>query len=82
MSLLIALDYDGTYTADPELWNSFIASARKNGHMVKILTMRFPHEEIANPPCEVVYTSRRAKAEFMPADIYIDDKPFFLFANG
>ncbi len=82
MKLLIALDYDGTYTADAELWDAFICAATKKGHKVIILTMRFPHESIANAPCEVVYTSRKAKYNFVNADIYIDDKPSFLFNDG
>ena len=80
--MLIALDYDGTYTADPELWDGFIRSATERGHTVKILTMRFPHEPIENPPCEVVYTSRQPKYNHIPADIYIDDMPQFLFQGG
>jgi hypothetical protein len=82
LPLLIALDYDGTYTADAELWNAFIHFATQKGHKVVILTMRFPQETVVNVPCEVVYTSRRAKYNFIKADIYIDDKPSFLFNDG
>ena len=38
--MLIALDYDGTYTEDWELWRMFIKSAHKKGHEVVIVTMR------------------------------------------
>lgn len=40
----IALDYDGTYTADPELWLSFIRAAQERGHLVAVVTMRYPSE--------------------------------------
>ena len=80
--MLIALDYDGTYTADPQLWDRFIKDAISRGHEVKILTMRFPSETIENAPCEVVYTSRKAKYGVIPANIYIDDMPQLLFMNG
>ena len=80
--MLIALDYDGTYTADPELWDLFISAARQRGHEVKIVTMRFPSEPIENAPCEVIYTSRKAKYGAIPAQIYIDDTPQFLFQDG
>lgn len=77
--MLIALDYDGTYTADPELWDFFIKKAKERGHEVKIATMRFPSEPIDGLDIEVVYTSRRAKYGCMPANIWIDDTPQFLF---
>ncbi len=80
--MLIALDYDGTYTADPELWDCFIAKAKERGHDVKIATMRFPTEAIPDIGLDVVYTSRQAKFGCMPADIWIDDRPQFLFNGG
>ena len=80
--MLIALDYDGTYTADPELWKAFITKARERGHEVKIATMRFPTEPIPDIGCEVIYTSRKAKFGCMPAQIWIDDMPHFLFTGG
>ncbi len=80
--MLIALDYDGTYTADPMLWDRFIADAQRCGHEVKIVTMRFPSETIDEPPVEVVYTSRKAKYGAIPANIYIDDSPHWLFQDA
>ena len=80
--MLIALDYDGTYTADPELWDWFIDRARQRGHEIKIATMRYPHESIPDIGCEIVYTSRKAKFGCIPADIWIDDMPHFLFNGG
>ena len=77
----IALDHDGTYTRDPELWDEFIKLANARGHQVVCVTMRGPHEGVAMP-CEVIYTSRKAKAGFYPADVWIDDQPQFLFVNG
>ncbi len=82
----VSLDYDGTYTRDPDLWNAWINLAKERGHEVICVTMRYPHEEIT-PPCEVVYTSRKAKAEFMSAlgrypDIWIDDMPHFILESS
>lgn len=37
----IALDYDDTYTKDPELWDSFIAEAKERMHEVTFVTLRF-----------------------------------------
>lgn len=84
----IALDYDGTYTADPELWGAFIAKARERGHDLVMVTMRrIGNEQIENPPCAVVYTNRRAKAPFMERcgykiDVWIDDNPHWIFENS
>lgn len=76
--LHIALDYDGTYTADPSLWEAFIRMAERRGHIVKIVTMRRPTEPVRNPPCEVIYTARKAKMLSYLADIWIDDQPLLI----
>jgi len=44
-AMLIALDYDGTYTADPIFWDTFIASAQSHGHGVACITMRHEASE-------------------------------------
>lgn len=38
--MLIALDYDDTYTRDPLLWNWFVAQALDRGHTVYCVTSR------------------------------------------
>lgn len=43
--MLIALDYDGTFTEDPTLWVSFIAMAQAHGHDVIGVTMRYEFEK-------------------------------------
>lgn len=68
--LLIALDYDKTYTADPVLWETFIAAAKHRGHSVIIATMRYPEEG-----AEV------QRQGFYPS-IWVDDSPYFLFHAG
>jgi len=81
----IALDYDGTYTEDTELWNRFIELCRDK-HEVICVTMRYPTEEV-DIPIPIIYTSRRAKKIYCSAmgihfDIWIDDSPEWLFKNG
>jgi hypothetical protein len=80
--MLIALDYDNTYTVDPTLWQRFISDATARGHDVKIVTMRYPSEIITAPPAEVVYTSRKAKRKFFAADIWIDDSPQWVYSDA
>lgn len=78
----IALDYDKTYTADPVLWNAFVATALARGHDVKIVTMRRPDECVLDAPTEVVYTSRKAKSSVYSADIWIDDSPHWVYQDS
>lgn len=83
----IALDYDKTYTADKQLWNAFIQNAKNLGHSVICLTMRNTDERIFDMPCEIIYTSRKAKLIFaaknnIKIDIWIDDNPAWLFNDA
>jgi len=80
--MLIALDYDKTYTADPMLWDDFVQLAQTRGHKVKIVTMRRPDEAVSNVPVDVVYTSRKAKASIVKADIWIDDSPNWIYQDS
>lgn len=80
--MLIALDYDKTYTADPTLWDDFIKSAQNRGHVVKIVTMRRPDETIFAAPVNVIYTNRKAKASVVKADIWIDDSPSWIYQDS
>jgi hypothetical protein len=88
--MLIALDYDGTYTADPVFWDTFIVSARVHGHTVVCITMRHEHEEHGESAAvledmeahgiQVMFTGRLAKRAFAAAkglhpDVWIDDSP-------
>lgn len=38
------LDYDGTYTNAPQVWNTFIEAAQAEGHCIFVVTMRFRSE--------------------------------------
>lgn len=87
--MIIALDYDGTYTADPDLWDQWIDLATKRGHTVICVTMRYPHEPVElRRNIEVIYTSRAAKASWLEANsphkpkIWIDDNPFWIYQSS
>lgn len=91
--MLIALDYDKTYTADPVLWGTFIAAAKQRGHSVIIATMRYPEEgaeieqALGSTIDSIVYTSRKAKydelqRQGLSPSIWVDDSPHFLFHDG
>tara|TARA_R110000868_G_scaffold290020_1_gene550233 strand:+ start:103 stop:348 length:246 start_codon:yes stop_codon:yes gene_type:complete len=80
--MFIALDYDRTFTEDPDMWTAFAAMAQARGHIVKIVTMRRPDETITDAPVEVIYTSRQAKAHVVKADVWIDDSPQWIFQDS
>lgn len=82
----IGLDYDDTYTRDPELWTAFIATAHSHGHDVYIVTWRDKSEASLmdiNPTARkylsgIYPTNRHAKEKFMynqgiRIDVWIDD---------
>ncbi len=89
--MLIALDYDDTYTKDPELWQQFINIAHKKEHTVICAIMRHEFEhvdmcEILKNRVKIVFTCRKQKREFLQSlgiypDIWIDDMPEFIVAN-
>lgn len=87
--MIIALDYDGTYTADPALWDAFIRSARARSHQVHLVTMRAESEPVrlGEPVDRIHYTDRKAKRPYMQArglsvQIWIDDMPDFILGSA
>ena len=88
--MLVAIDYDGTYTADPAAWDVAIRVLRLAGHEVVCVTMRYENEAITtNLPggCLIYYTGRKAKIQWCKAhgihpDIWIDDEPHWLLKDS
>lgn len=83
--MIIALDYDGTYTVDENLWEDFIVKSKEQGHQIYIVTMRHfnDKERIASEDRfdRVFYTGRMAKNKYLlkygiKPDIWIDDNPY------
>lgn len=90
----IALDFDGTFTADPYLWRDFIGSAIGFGHEVRIVTARDEHNDGINwkrvgctmAPCPVIFCDGRAKRKVVreqgfAVDVWIDDNPYGVIAS-
>jgi hydroxymethylpyrimidine pyrophosphatase-like HAD family hydrolase len=81
--MLIALDWDDTYTANKPLWNDFIQMCIDRGVKVIIVTGRPDHENhrVATPfNLPVVYAGNELKEKAALRDgykvnIWIDDMP-------
>ncbi len=90
MSLTIAIDFDGTFTEAPELWEKFIHIAQQDGHDVVCVTARrntyenqelleraFAHFHLALPTvfCNLGSKLDEMKKQGVKVDIWIDDNP-------
>lgn len=85
--MIIALDYDGTYTLDPESWNKMILNFEEAGHKVICVTGRDDREDFARPVldsigkyCQVIFAGKEWKRDAVAAagfkvDVWIDDMP-------
>lgn len=87
--MIIALDYDDTFTADKELWTWFVERAKKSGHEVSFVTYRFSYrpkgydnadieEDAKVLGIPVVFTEGKQKSHVFKADIWIDDSPYMI----
>jgi hypothetical protein len=84
----IALDFDDTYTRDPELWDQFITLAQSRGHDIRIVTFRKramtdPVLDYLATKMPVIFTEYTQKRHFTNemnwlVDIWIDDSPEFI----
>ncbi len=86
----IAIDFDNTITADPQLFKHLINSIRMYGHKVYIVTYRYgpiSHASNADVWCwkddvdGIIFTGHNAKRKFLydthkiKIDIWMDDTP-------
>ena len=91
----IGLDFDDTYTRDPEGWNEFIYNFTSRGHTIYCTTFRFPEQSqqvydsigkvIGNDNCH--FTAYTAKRQYMQSkgimiDVWIDDQPILIDAGA
>ena len=91
--MLIALDYDETYTEDPEFWDLVIGLAVTHGHSVICATMRHRHEgedvieNLGKKVEKIIFTGRKAKlqsvheAGYYPS-VWIDDSPHWIHQDS
>jgi hypothetical protein len=87
----ISIDFDDTYTRDPQLWNEFVCSAHAKGHTVYCVTARGMHysDEVTEvtdsigkfvSPHNCIFTDGKPKRQFcldigIVIHVWIDDMP-------
>lgn len=88
-NLTIALDYDGTYTADPYLFGCIIRRFLSRNHSVSVVTARsgeddkIPNDhEFTDIGVKIVYCDGKPKRDFIKADIWIDDDPAGIYLGS
>jgi Tat protein secretion system quality control protein TatD with DNase activity len=93
--MLLALDYDDTYTRDKEFWNKFIDLSTSHGHTVICVTMRHdkPHsadivrEELGHRVEKIIFTAHKAKMKAVAdagyyVSVWIDDSPNWILKDA
>lgn len=82
--MTISLDFDNTWTKDPDLWNGFIQSAESLGHKVICITNRevWSGDMVRHslPSIPILFAGRQFKRSYaeeqgIKVDIWIDDMP-------
>lgn len=84
--MIIAIDYDDTYSINPEMWEVCIAAWRLWGHAVICVTCRQDteenREEVVVPGVPRYFTGGSPKRWFLEqpprgirVDVWIDDNP-------
>lgn len=87
--MIIALDYDDTFTADKELWTWFVDRAKKSGHEVSFVTFRHEDkpargnnddilEDASDLGIPIVFTNGQQKKHHFRPDVWIDDMPILI----
>jgi hypothetical protein len=82
----IALDWDGTYTRDPDAWRTFIRLFVAAGHSVWIVTARSERTPVGPLPDGikgVIYCDMESKKSVTDRNeveihVWIDDEPIFI----
>jgi hydroxymethylpyrimidine pyrophosphatase-like HAD family hydrolase len=91
--MLLALDYDETYTRDPEFWDMVIRYAKHRNHSVICVTARDERyrdeveRDLGGKVEAIICTNGRAKhgaahqAGYMPS-VWIDDSPLWIHTDA
>lgn len=87
--MIVSIDFDDTWTKDPEAWRAFARTMHGRGHVVIVTTNRYDLPIVAREVFETVATSSVRDVIFAGAkpkraaarergyevDVWIDDRP-------
>ncbi len=86
--MIVSIDYDGTWSADPDLFGIFARRAVVRGHIVIMITQRGPEHRVPEMDAieavlshPIIFASGKTKvhaameAGFV-VDVWIDDNPW------
>lgn len=81
--MILAIDYDDTYSTFKEELSVLRDTFQQRGHKVYLVTARSEKFEAIDDPTlnlfdKVIYTNGKAKASVVRADLWIDDNPVTL----
>lgn len=89
--MILGLDFDGTYAADPDFFDDVVTLARTHGHEVVMVTQRgsahaYEIESLTDKQFPIVYAAGQKKAEAAreagyPVDVWIDDEPIGVYVE-
>jgi len=84
--MLIAIDYDKTYTEDPDMWDRVIGLMEQAGHKVVCVTLRYGKPEGRKPNVPFINTMMNGKDKYcksigLDVDVWIDDCPMWIERN-
>lgn len=90
---IICLDYDGSYTDFPTLFDVIIDTATKQGHKVILATMRYEEEKdgvlkkLEKKLDKIYFTGRKAKQPYLASlgvypDLWLDDNPRWILNDA
>lgn len=84
--MIVALDYDGTYTVDPDTFDQVVHLFNRSGSGNKVMFVTYRsrdraqgnadiEEDAERLGLDIIYTNGLQKKDMIEADIWIDDKP-------
>jgi len=91
--MIVAIDFDQTFTADPNMWAGFIDLANDYGHRIICVTCRPKWDTGGMEQIEkiigkdnIFFTDNECKISYMEGkchvDIWIDDTPATITGGG
>jgi hypothetical protein len=78
---ILAIDYDDTYTREPNIFEAIRILFQRRGYLVYIVTARPPTKPIEQQCLKfdsIIYTAGKAKASVVRASIWMDDNALTL----